>query len=118
VTYYPTAKLFLSEGEMQGFSRRISAVPKYLILGRDWVALAHPKGVAAWGRDGHPGVIALWRPSAVEYLVRDDDPPERLAVLALQGITLVQISRVECPPSAPPAGGKPLLAPPAAEVSP
>jgi hypothetical protein len=118
LTYYATAKFFLAEAQMHGFSKRISAVPRHFKAGRDWVALAHAKGVAAWGRDGHPGVIALWRPSAVEYVVRDDDPPDRLAEMADQGITLVQISRVEPPPSAPPADGRPLFVPPAVEVSP
>jgi hypothetical protein len=97
--YYPTTTRFLAEGAWQGISRRIPHVPRDLSIGHTPVFLAH--GAAYCGPPTHiprRGIFAFFIPTAVEYVVRDNDPPERLEELQSHGLTLVTIVRVECEP--------------------
>jgi len=96
-SFYPTPKAFIDESIRQGVSRRIAAVPNGLVIGRTWVMLAHRRAVANPDGSFSPAVFTVFRPRAIEYLVRDEppaDPPELLARLAARGITLVRVSRV------------------------
>ena len=43
--FYPTPAHFTAEAEQMGVSKRISAIPRAFVLGRDWVFLAHPKAI-------------------------------------------------------------------------
>jgi len=100
--FYPTPDAFISEGLVRGISRRLYHLPKGFTIGETWVLLAHRRAIPApppkFGEaPGEPGagLFGVFRPTAIEYVVRDDDPVERLEALANQGITLVRISRIE-----------------------
>jgi hypothetical protein len=108
-------------GEL-GVSRRISAVPNGFTVGQTWVLVAHRKAIAEECRTcdgtGHvvqprpggqtaedcpaceggqvytPAIFHAFRPTRIEYVVKDDDTEERLAKLAERGITLVRVERV------------------------
>lgn len=81
--FYSTPKEFLREASRMGISRRIAQVPKGFEIGRTWVLLAHRKPA--------PHAFAMFRPERIEYVVRDEDTPERLEKLAARGFTLVRV---------------------------
>lgn len=94
VQHYTTPGTFLAEAQQQGFSRRIARVPRGFVPGRHWVLLAHRRVFV--DADGYqPGIFACFRPAAVDYVVRDQDPPDKLQRLEDRGIRLVRVSRVE-----------------------
>lgn len=68
--FYPTAQHFIAEGNAQGISRRVAAVPRDYKPGETWVMFAHPKGMldAATG-EWIPAVVALCRPRGFELIV-------------------------------------------------
>lgn len=112
-SYYPTPEAFESEARAQGVSRRIAAVPRGFGLGQ-WVLLAHRRTVpcmdcggpslsppvvadsecsACGGAGMVAGVFTLFRPSAIEYVVRGDESEAELDALTERGITPVQVIR-------------------------
>jgi hypothetical protein len=90
-----------------GISRRISAIPHDFKLGETWVAFAHRKAIQkiepkpleslpdVKAPDDFiqyiPGIFHIFRPTAIEYIVKDDDTPEKLEGLEKRGITLVKV---------------------------
>jgi hypothetical protein len=111
---------FLDEGRRLGVSRRISAVPKGLVLGETWVLLAHldavpPKDagrctVCQFGEPAHrpgapaevcssyqepkasPGIFCAFIPRAVELILKESDAtPERLEKEAKRGVSVVTV---------------------------
>jgi hypothetical protein len=116
--FYPTPAAFEREAARQGVCRRIAAIPRDLAIGRTWVMLAHRAGIRNPDGSQSAAVFRLFRPRAIEYAVRGDEPAERLAALAARGVTLVRVRRIGdlplLPAHAQPAGG-PDLAPGAAD---
>src|SRR5215472_6604233 len=98
-TYYPTPQAWLEEGKRMGFSRRVTGWPKGLVIGETWILTAHRKVHLGWteGEDRQPllgpAVFHLWQATRVEYVVRGDEPDERLAYLEERGLTLVRVTR-------------------------
>ena len=81
--FYPTTGEFMREAAAMGISRRISQIPRGFEVGKTWVVLAH--------RRPEPHGFTIFRPQRIDYVVRSDDSPEKLAKLAAQGLTLVRV---------------------------
>ena len=91
-SFYPTPAHFLEEARTAGASRRIPAVPRTFKVGQDWILLAHRKAVSPEdGGEHSPGVFSIFRPSAVEYVVRDDDDDEKVQRVAARGVAPVRV---------------------------
>lgn len=99
-----TTETFSSEAAEMGVSRRLTQIPKGLVLGKTWVLLAHPDACyepTSWGfnwlyGDGEiarrPGVFYAFRPERLELLLRQSDAtPERIAKEAARGVTVVAV---------------------------
>jgi hypothetical protein len=86
--FYGTPDDWATEALRQGVSRRISAIPKGLVVGKTVVAVAHPDGV----RPGEPGVFQIFKPTRLELIVtpsmREEDWVKQYQK---QGVTLVEV---------------------------
>lgn len=95
---------FTQEAEAMGVSRRLTQIPKGLVLGETWVLLAHPEACyeqLSWafnwlfgeGEIGRaPGVFFAFRPQRLELVLRQSDAtPERIAKEAARGVTVVAV---------------------------
>jgi hypothetical protein len=101
--FYPSMEDFEEEAEKVGVSKRISSVPKKLILGETWILLVHPKGIKeklpdqildglkvesyAW----KPCIFHAYKPVRIEKIVTDQTPAEEIEKLKLRGITPVEV---------------------------
>jgi len=92
--FYPTATNFSEEANRMGISRRISAIPRKFKLGETWVALAHRKAIEALP-DPKAGIFHVFKPIAIEYVVRETDPEEKLEQLTKRGVTLVKVVPIQ-----------------------
>jgi len=110
--FYKTPSHFMREAAEMGVSRRISQVPRELVIGETWIALAHPAAVRSeceHGRlTGMPcdqcesgfcdapmrgGVVTFFRPTAIEYIVKGTETEEELDALEARGFALVKVER-------------------------
>lgn len=100
--FYPTPMAFLQEASIAGISKRISMVPKDLVLGETWIMLAHPNAIkipmtsADQEQKFNPGIFSMFRPKKLEYVVNEDengvtDTVEELERLEKQGFTIVRV---------------------------
>lgn len=119
--FYRTADEFLAEGFSRGVSRRINQIPHGFELGKTWVAFAHPKGFEeirecpacdqagtitdengqhvceecegkGMVKDFSPAIFGVFRPTRIEYIVKDDDTDEKLQRLEKRGFTLIRLT--------------------------
>lgn len=100
-SFYPTPQAWTAEAQLHGVSRRISRIPNGFKLGETWVLVAHRKAITRFRNDEPittPGIFHVFRPSAIEYVVRGDETPEDLARLAKRGITPVRVHKIETLP--------------------
>lgn len=94
--FYPTPASFLEEAARMGVSRRISKVPREWKPGT-YVFLAHRKAINPGrpnlGDELHlePGIVSVFRPTAIEYVVKGDETEEELAALEKRGIEPVKV---------------------------
>jgi hypothetical protein len=88
--YYPRPRDFLEEAARLGICRRLSAVPRGLILGETWTCFGHRKTELRDGTTG-PGLFYLARPTAIEKLVTESQARDvaEMEKLAKRGITPV-----------------------------
>lgn len=91
--HYRTPEAFLEEAARLGVSRRVAVWPKGLVLGRSYVATAHPSALKPRGSTpAKPAVIHLFRVKRMELIVtkamREEDWVSRLAA---RGATLVEV---------------------------
>lgn len=99
--FYANPSAFTKEAQMQGVSRRISQVPKNLVIGKTWVLLAHRKAAITWkeepGKEMEltytPGIFHAFIPQRMEYVVRESDTEEKLTSLQERGFTLIKVIR-------------------------
>lgn len=96
--FYPSPLSFSNEAHNMGISRRISAVPRGFKLGETWVALAHRKAIEGeFKLEEEPtfksAIFHVFKPQRIEYVVKDDDTPEKLESLEKRGISLVRVIR-------------------------
>lgn len=104
-SFYKTPEDFLREVKAMGISKRISTIPKDLILGETWVLLAHAKaaskqippeeeGMVATVKQ-IPGIFYAFRPTAIEKIYAEgtvtDEERERCAA---RGITPVEVPNI------------------------
>lgn len=100
--FYPTPEDFMAEAAAMGVSRRIKAVPRGFVLGETWVLMGHRKAIAldsdpATGMaatDGpvyRPGIIAVFKPRAIEYVVKGDETDEEIEAFEKRGISPVKV---------------------------
>lgn len=100
--FYPTPGQFLQECHQLGVSRRITVVPRGLVVGQTWVFLGHREafeapevfGIEASEPQRHPGIFAAFQPRAIEYIVSGMEHDHELEALAARGFTLVRVERV------------------------
>lgn len=91
--FYKTPEDFISEAKRMGISRRIAAIPKGFKIGEDWITLSHPKAIVDNVKfEATPGIFYLFRPDAIEYVVKPSDNPARLQALVDKGVKLVQVN--------------------------
>ena len=87
---------FLQEAAEQGVSRRILTVPHEFKLGKTWVFLAHKKVFQIGGNDEwDAGIFQVFKPTAIEYVVKGDEDPEKLERMVKKGITPVRIQKMD-----------------------
>jgi len=100
--FYPTPESFLEEAAEMGVSRRVKAPPRGFKIGEHWIYLGHRKAITAItdSLDGEtaievqsPGVISLFKPTAIEYVVKGDETDEEIEALEERGITPVKVIR-------------------------
>lgn len=121
--YYKTANDWINEGREMGVSRRIKSIPKGFKIGETWVCVAHIEGIPAPGggdnfcektpnnihefntKDvckhckkrrvkGTPAIFQVFRPTAIEYIVKGDETEEELEKLEERGISLVKVVKI------------------------
>jgi len=88
--FYGSPYDFNKEALRMGISRRIAAVPKDFVVGETWVLLAHRKCILK-DEEYTPGIFCVFKPSTIEYIVKDDDTEEKLQSMEKRGITLVHV---------------------------
>lgn len=93
--FYPTPAHWKQESRTQGISRRLSGVPKDFKIGETWVFVAHRKVIPNEGGKHTPGVFQAFKPTAIEYVVKESDTQEKIDALIKRGITPVRIERIE-----------------------
>lgn len=95
--FYPTPADFLKESNMAGLSKRISTVPKELVIGETWILLAHKKAIVIYDEEGKkepefkPGVFAAFIPMGIEYIVTGKETEEELDAMEKRGFTLIDV---------------------------
>lgn len=94
--FYPTPWHFLTEAITMGLSRRITAIPRDFKLGETWVCAGHRKTipqpvVVGQEQEFKPGIFHVFRPSRIEYCVKEGDTDEELEAKEKRGITLVRV---------------------------
>lgn len=108
-SFYAKPEDWTNEAIKQGVSRRLSAVPTNFKLGETWVLVAHREAITVPCPDcvdvdcetcegtrfvKDPAIFHAFKPSAIEYVVKGDEPQELLERLVKRGITPVTIVRV------------------------
>jgi hypothetical protein len=95
--FYPTPEHFMKEGELQGISKRIAAIPNQFEVGKDWILLAHLKCIKSEERGPKgeilftPGIFQAFCPTHIEYVVTGEESQEELDAKEKRGITLVKV---------------------------
>lgn len=105
--FYPTPEAFMEEAALMGVSRRVSALPRNFKLGETWVLLGHRKAITAETllSTGHiqpreieegvdypkAGIITVFKPTAVEYVVTGDETNEEIENFEKRGISPVKV---------------------------
>lgn len=103
--FYPTPQDFIRESRSLGISKRISSVPKDLVLGESWILLAHRKvmqSVDVCPEDGPhtkltPGIFFAFQPTAIEMVFAEgmvtDEQKERCAARNITPVEVPDIAR-------------------------
>lgn len=104
--FYKNPADFLHEARLMGISRRITAIPKGFKLGETWVLLAHRKaiqtetviesgllkGTDATAITWTPAIFAIFKPTAMEYVVKGGETEAELERLVRRGLTPVEVN--------------------------
>lgn len=101
--FYKTPEAFTAEAALMGVSRRIVAVPRGFVVGETYVYLGHRKAIHTIREVGEagaenvtlPGIITLFKPTAIEYILRpgEEDDADLLDSLEKRGIEAVKVIR-------------------------
>jgi len=106
--FYPTVQEFNAEANKMGVSRRIHTVPREFKLGETWVMLAHRKvipyevdieggimaeaGIQLTKTEWKPAIFSVFKPTALEYIVKGDETEEDLEKLVKRGLTPINVN--------------------------
>ena len=94
--HYQVPEKFIEEANRMGISRRITALPRGFVLGTTWVFLAHAKGIFNINENPivyRPGIFQIYKPTAVEYVMKGDESEEEIESMIKRGITPVRIEK-------------------------
>jgi hypothetical protein len=91
--FYPTPGHFSAEAAQMGISRRLSQVPRDFKVGDTWVLMAHRKCIGSAAAGWTAGVFHIFLPTAIEYVVSDEESPAELQKLHDRGFKLVRVHR-------------------------
>jgi hypothetical protein len=113
-SHYPTPEDWAKEAREMGASKRISQIPKDLVVGETWVFVGHRKAIKepcpyVNGEGVHddecgdcddgwiykPGVFHAFRPVRIEKVVDEDVTQEEVDKLLKRGITPVFVKRID-----------------------
>lgn len=92
--FYPTVDSFMDEGLRMDISRRITTIPRGFVLGETWVFLAHKNASAELGDTKviyHAGIFQVYKPTSIDYVVKDDETEEELVAMEKRGITPIKV---------------------------
>jgi hypothetical protein len=118
--FYKTPEDFLAEARTMGICRRITNIPREFKLGETWVLLAHRKAIATLAEEPElllahrkaiatlaeepePGelvptnkyqsaIFSVFRPIAIEYVIKGDETQEELEKIVNRGMTPVNVN--------------------------
>src|SRR5215813_4681459 len=77
--FYKSPEDFMREADILGISRRIKSVPHGFELGKTWVAVAHMRAIPdVETKKARPGIFRLFRPQAIEYVVKGNETKDEL----------------------------------------
>jgi hypothetical protein len=99
--FYKNTHDFQAEARALGISRRVYTIPRGFVLGETWVALAHiaaiqPSAVdLEAGTKATPGIFSLFKPTALEYVVKGTETDDELDALRKRGIEPVRVERAQ-----------------------
>lgn len=97
--YYPSIKDFDAEAVKMGVSKRISQVPNDFVVGKTWIALAHPEAIVKAEKSGlltcTPGIFQIFKPTRIEYIVTGKETEDELDAMEKRGFTLVELTTEE-----------------------
>lgn len=86
-----TPEAFAFEASKMGISKRISAIPRQLKLGKTWIFLGH-KEACIDGLKKAPGIFHVFRPGRIELIVDEKIKNKRwVKRLAKKGVVLVEV---------------------------
>ena len=94
--HYQVPEKFIEEANRMGISRRITALPRGFVLGTTWVFLAHTKAIFNINETPtvyRPGIFQIYKPTAVEYVMKGDESEEEIESMIKRGITPVRIEK-------------------------
>lgn len=98
--FYNATTDFLKEADRMGISRRIHSIPRNFKLGETWIALAHihaipPAELKLGEGKATAGIFQLFKPTAIEYVIKGDETEEELEVMTARGITPVEVEPIK-----------------------
>jgi ribosomal protein L32 len=92
--FYKDPATWLEETRTLGVSRRIKTVPHGFKLGETWILAAHLQGLPKeGGTEFDPAIVAVFKPTAIEYIVKGTETAEEIEALEKRGITPVKVER-------------------------
>lgn len=103
--HYATPQDWTAEANKLGVSRRLSAIPKRMVIGKTWVLVGHPEAATITvkvKKEGElaeveetskvPGIFHAFRPTAYELIVTPSMKSQKwVKDLVKQGVTLVEV---------------------------
>ncbi len=89
-----TPRSWYDETQRMGASRRIPAIPKDFVLGETLVCVAHREHKKDALGKGVPAIFHIFKPTAIQYVVKPRDGQKKLKRMIKRGITPVRIERL------------------------
>ena len=96
--FYPSPADWTQEAFLQGVSRRITQIPRKLVVGETFIFVAHRKACTTTDTEGTrptPGIFHAFRPQRIEYILTGEETEDQLAQLEKRGLTLIRLIRTD-----------------------
>jgi hypothetical protein len=91
--FYKTPTDWIREAEMMGISRRVKGIPRGFELGKTWVFAAHVDGFTHPDGSLSPAVFRIFKPTAIEYVVKGTETDEEIDEMVKRGWTPVKVEK-------------------------